>query len=55
MISNGTMRAVPLQICLVGAQKCGRSTFIKSLESNESRKTGPDSIEIQVRDIANNI
>ena len=55
LISNGTMRAIPLQVTVLGPPKAGRNTFLRSLESNESRKIGPHSIEIQVRDIANNI
>ena len=54
MVSTGTMRAVPLSVALVGPPKVGKSTFLKSLQSDEAR-VGQNSVEIEVRDIANNI
>ena len=32
MVSNGTMRAIPLKVALVGPAQSGKATFLKSLE-----------------------
>ena len=56
MISNNTMRAVPMKVAILGSPNVGRSTFLKSLQPEDSEfDAGTKSVSISVRDIANNM
>ena len=58
MISNNTMRAVPMKVAILGSPNVGRSTFLKSLQPEDAEfdaGTTKSSVAISVRDIANNM